>query len=128
MRDFTQVNQNANLKHHLEHLALDKRPWIMQRETLFLIFSKPVMIGSKNLQTQWLTSGERGCALENGSKLTVEQPTLLEKCPNTEFSVSYSVQMQENTNQKKLRIWTFFKNPRKMTSVTNFSGALLVTF
>ena len=58
---------------------------------------------------------------------------LREKCPNTElfYSVSfpirteygdlrskspYSVQMRENTDQKKLRIWILFThcNPRKM--------------
>ena len=38
--------------------------------------------------------------------------TLREKCPNTEFFqvriFLYSVQRQENTDQKKLRIWTLF--------------------
>ena len=38
--------------------------------------------------------------------------TLPEKCPNTEvFLVHiflYSVQIQENTDQKRLRIWTLF--------------------
>ena len=38
--------------------------------------------------------------------------TLREKCPNTLFSLVriflYSVQIQENTDQKKLRIWTLF--------------------
>ena len=46
--------------------------------------------------------------------------TLREKCPNTEvfsgpyfpvFGLNteiYSVRMQENTDQKKLRIWTIF--------------------
>ena len=49
--------------------------------------------------------------------------TLREKCPNTEFFLvhrihteygdlraksPYSVQMQENTDQKKLRTWTLF--------------------
>ena len=46
--------------------------------------------------------------------------TLLEKCPNTGFfsglyfpvfglnTEIYSVRVQENTDQKKLRIWTFF--------------------
>ena len=119
MGDSIQVNQSANLKHHLQHLALDRRPWIMQRRTLFLtIFSKPVIIGSKNWQTQWLTSGERGFPFENGSKLTVGQPTLQEKCPNTEFSVPYSVQMQDNTNQKKLRIWTLFTQAKLLIKKT----------
>ena len=35
-----------------------------------------------------------------------------EKCPHTEFFLVpiflYSVRIQENTNQKKLRIWTLF--------------------
>ena len=38
--------------------------------------------------------------------------TLREKCPNTEFflvrTLRYSVRIQENTEQEKLRIWTFF--------------------
>ena len=38
--------------------------------------------------------------------------TLREKCPNTEFFVlrifPHSVQIRENTKQKKLRIWTLF--------------------
>ena len=46
--------------------------------------------------------------------------TLLEKCPNTDFfsgsyfpvfglnTEIYSVRIQENTDQKKLRIWTLF--------------------
>ena len=37
---------------------------------------------------------------------------LCEMCPNTEFFlvhiIPYSVRMQENTDQKKLRIWTLF--------------------
>ena len=37
---------------------------------------------------------------------------LCEMCPNTEFFLvcifPYSVRMRENTDQKKLRIWTFF--------------------
>ena len=37
---------------------------------------------------------------------------LCEKCPNTEFFLvsifSYSVRIRENTDQKKLRIWTLF--------------------
>ena len=32
-------------------------------------------------------------------------PLLREKCPNTEF---FLVRIQENTDQKKLRIWTLF--------------------
>ena len=31
--------------------------------------------------------------------------TLREKCPNMEF---FLIQMRENTDQKKLRIWTHF--------------------
>ena len=38
--------------------------------------------------------------------------TLREKCPNTEFFVVcvflYSVRIQENTDRKKLHIWTLF--------------------
>ena len=45
-------------------------------------------------------------------KLKQTNQTLREKCPNTEFFLvrifPYSVQMRENTDQKKLRIWTPF--------------------
>ena len=38
--------------------------------------------------------------------------SLCEKCPNTEFILvrifPYSVRQRENTNQRKLRIWTLF--------------------
>ena len=34
--------------------------------------------------------------------------TLREKCPNTESKSPYLVQIQKNTDQKKLRIWTLF--------------------
>ena len=34
-----------------------------------------------------------------------QYPPLREKCPNTEF---FLVRIRENTDQKKLRIWTFF--------------------
>ena len=35
--------------------------------------------------------------------------SLREKCPNTEFfSGPYSVRMRQNTDQKKLHIWTLF--------------------
>ena len=40
--------------------------------------------------------------------------TLREKCPNTEFFLVpiflYSVRIQENTDQKKLRIWHFSRS------------------
>ena len=45
---------------------------------------------------------------------TLKQQILCEKYPNTEISLvririfSYSVQIRENTDQKKLRIWTLF--------------------
>ena len=42
----------------------------------------------------------------------LSRQTLHEKCPNTEFFLVriflYSVRIQENTDQKKLRIWTLF--------------------
>ena len=38
--------------------------------------------------------------------------TLLKNCPNTEIflvrNFPYSGQLRENTDQKELRIWTFF--------------------
>ena len=38
---------------------------------------------------------------------TSQYSPLREKCPNTKFFCGpYSVRMQENTDQKKLRIWT----------------------
>ena len=44
--------------------------------------------------------------------LIIRQWTLREKCPNTEFFLVciflYSVRIQENTDQKRLRIWTLF--------------------
>ena len=44
--------------------------------------------------------------------LTSVEYALREKCQNTEFPLVriflYSVQMQENVDQKKIRIWTFF--------------------
>ena len=47
---------------------------------------------------------------KNGIALSIY--SLREKCPNTEFFLVriflYSVRIQENTNQKKLRIWTLF--------------------
>ena len=39
------------------------------------------------------------------SLLNIWELALREKCPNTEF---FLVRMQENTDQKKLRIWTLF--------------------
>ena len=43
---------------------------------------------------------------------TLRNVTLREKCLNTEFFLVriflYSVQIEENTDQKKLRIWTLF--------------------
>ena len=47
-----------------------------------------------------------------------ETLTLCEKCPNTEF---FLVWRQENTDQKKLRIWTLF-------TVLIITEALLVMF
>ena len=39
--------------------------------------------------------------------------TLSQKCPNTEFFLGrmflYLIRIQENTDQKKLRIWTLFR-------------------
>ena len=41
-----------------------------------------------------------------------ENKTLTQKCPNTEFFLvrifMYSVRVQENTDQRKVRIWTLF--------------------
>ena len=41
-----------------------------------------------------------------------------EKCPNTGIS-PYSVRMQENTDQKKLRIWTLFTQSKRFHGVLN---------
>ena len=42
----------------------------------------------------------------------IKSMTLREKCPNTDFFLVriflYSVQIQENADQKKLRIWQLF--------------------
>ena len=50
--------------------------------------------------------------LDNACIFLTSFATLPEKCPNTEFFLVciflYSVQIQENTDQKKLRIWTLF--------------------
>ena len=58
----------------------------------------------------------------HGVKTVNLSGALREKCPDTEFFLvcifvnlrksPYSVQMQENTDQKKLRIWTLFTEPR----------------
>ena len=51
-----------------------------------------------------------------------KQRTLSEKCPNTEFFLVriflYSNWIQEITEQKKLRIWTFFMQWHKYSSNT----------
>ena len=58
---------------------------------------------------------------------------LLEKCPYTEFFLvriflysllcksPYSVWVQDNTDQKKLRIWTFFKQCHRRKTFRNRS-------
>ena len=49
--------------------------------------------------------------------------TLREKCPNTEIFLvrifPYSVRMWENTDQKKLRIWTLFTQHRSIIDIQN---------
>ena len=56
-----------------------------------------------------LSNMDSNCLQQCSNFLTV---ILREKCPNTEFFLVriflYSVRMQENTDQKKLRIWTLF--------------------
>ena len=46
------------------------------------------------------------------SNSNFEKQTLCEMCPNTDFFLvrifPYSVKIRENTDQKKLLIWTFF--------------------
>ena len=57
------------------------------------------------------------CCDANSKTLAISQKNIKqtprEKCPNTEFFLVriflYSVQIQENTDKKKLRIWTLFK-------------------
>ena len=48
--------------------------------------------------------------MEDG--MVTEEEILREKCPNTEFflvrNFLYSDRIQENTDQKKLRIWKLF--------------------
>ena len=54
------------------------------------------------------------CALSISNLTTLKSTklSLREKCPNTEFVLVriflYSVRIQENTDQKKIRIWTLF--------------------
>ena len=51
---------------------------------------------------------------------TVKKVALCEKCPNTKLFLihifQYSVQIQENTDQKQLCIWTFFTQCRLFIS------------
>ena len=51
---------------------------------------------------------------------TVKKVAPCEKCPNTKLFLihifQYSVQIQENTDQKQLCIWTFFTQCRLFTS------------
>ena len=50
--------------------------------------------------------------------------TLREKCPDTEFFLvrifPYSVRMRENTDQRKLRIWTLFMQCGLLLGNTTF--------
>ena len=45
-------------------------------------------------------------------RISMELPSLREKCPNTEFSLvrifPYSFRIRKSTDQKKVRIWTLF--------------------
>ena len=49
------------------------------------------------------------------------------KCPNTQFFLVriflYSVRIQENKYQKKLRIWTLSHNERDSTSMKYFNNS-----
>ena len=51
-------------------------------------------------------------SLRNVCKKNDRNMALLKKCPNTEFFLAcifpYSVQIRENTDQKKLCMWTLF--------------------
>ena len=48
---------------------------------------------------------------------TVKKVAPCEKCPNTKlFLIQYSVQIQKNTDQKQLCIWTFFTQCRLFIS------------
>ena len=53
--------------------------------------------------------------------LIFDLTTLHEKCPNTELLLIriflYSVQIQENTDQKLLRIWTLFMQCQRQRCV-----------
>ena len=51
--------------------------------------------------------------------------SLRERCPNTEFSLVfiflYSVWIQQNMDQEKLRIWTVLQSLMMKTNIVKFS-------
>ena len=67
-------------------------------------------------------SNHFGTVCIKGLKVSSMKRSLREKCPNTEFFLVriflYSVRIQENTHQKKLRIWTLFTKWRKSNLVS----------
>ena len=78
---------------------------------------------------------ENGLNLLKANNIDIREKFLLylllsENCPNTEFFLTriflYSVPIQENTDQKKLRIWTLFKQCKlvDLQMVYNFQKLL----
>ena len=65
-----------------------------------------------------------------GALIGIADVSLREKCPNTEFFLVriflYSVQIQENTDQKKLRIhiWTLFTQCISYLSIVSLNNIL----
>ena len=90
----------------------------LQSQINYVITWPAISFPNNFLSPLFLSAKVMGCR--------VDIPSLCEKCPNTEFflvrisrirteygeirSISpYSVQMRENTDQKKLLIWTLFR-------------------
>ena len=64
------------------------------------------------MRTYFLHIAKRVSILRKKENKLTHGLSLCEKCPNTEFFLvhifPYSDRTQENTTQKKLRIWTLF--------------------
>ena len=70
---------------------------------------------NKALKTNWTISVTLFCS-------SLISNSLREKCPNTEFYLVliflYSDWIQENTDQKKLHIWTLFAQWKEIKEIT----------
>ena len=72
---------------------------------------------------KWVLTEQSGAAAS--AFLWSESVTIVlrKKCPNKEFFLvrifPYSVRMWENTDQKKLRIWTLFTQHRSIIDIQN---------